>query len=108
MDKMGKYCKAYPIDRLRQFSGWSENAQNARMETRQVDGVETEVPRELGDNAFLYIQEDFTVTDGIFLEKNVIFDQVTPEWIDYCKTTLNFEVPVYDMPEGTSESQAAS
>jgi hypothetical protein len=91
MAQMGSYCKAYPIERFREFSGWSENSENARKETQQVDGREVEAPREIND--FLYLQEDYRVTDGIFLDENVIFDQVTPEWITYCKETLEFEVP---------------
>jgi len=104
MEKMGRYCKAYPIQRLREFSGWNENVLNARKEVRQIDGVETEAPRELGDDSFLYLQEDFTVTDGIFLEKNVIFDGVTPEWKEFCLSTLKFEVPAF---AAASSEQAA-
>src|SRR5204863_2716980 len=69
MRKMGRYCKAYPIQRFQEFSGWKENAENVRKETKQVDGKETEVVREFTDADYLYLQEDFTVTDGIFLEE---------------------------------------
>ena len=44
---------------------------------------------------FLYLQENFIVTDGIFIDENVIFDNVTPEWIDFCVNVLKFEVPKY-------------
>ena len=87
MSNMGKYCKAYPITRLREFSGWQENSQNARKEN--------DAPRQLTDADFLYLQENFAVTDGIFIDENVIFDNVTPEWIDFCKAVLKFEVPDY-------------
>jgi hypothetical protein len=88
---MGKYCKAYPITQFRQFSAWKENGQNARKEN--------DAPRPLTDSEFLYLQENFVVTDGVFLDENVIFDNVTPEWIDFCKNTLKFEVPDYCKPE---------
>src|SRR2546423_1775829 len=78
MANMGKYCKAYPVDRFREFSGWTENAQNAN---------------ESAAKDYFYLQENYVVTDGIFLDENVIFDNVTPEWIDFCKTSLKFEVP---------------
>ena|SRR5262249_26020056 len=104
MEKMGKYCKAYMLDRLRLFSAWSENAQNARKDTKTIDGVETEAPRELTENIFLYLQEDFTVTDGIFLGKNVIFDRVTPEWIEFCKHTLKFEIPSSETAKADAQS----
>jgi hypothetical protein len=91
MAKMGKYCKAYPISSLRQFSGWSEKVENARKEKNQVDGKEVEVTRQLTDGDFLYLQEDFTVTDGVFIDENVIFDHPTPEWVGFCKNELKFD-----------------
>jgi hypothetical protein len=92
MAEMGTYCKAYPIERFREFSGWSENAQNARKE--KGNGQETEQIKDL--TGHLYLQENFTVTDGIFLDQNIIFDQVTSEWVSFCKETLQFAVPEYD------------
>lgn len=93
MASMGKYCKAYQVSRFREFKGWSENSQNLRKRKEQVDGKEVEVQRELTDNDILYLQENYTVTDGIFLNEAVVFDQVTPEWISFCKETLDFQVP---------------
>lgn len=87
MNKMGKYCKAYMIPRFREFSGWTESSENARKENGS--------PRQLTDDDFLYLQENFVVTDGIFLDENVIFANVTPEWINFCKNELQFEVPSY-------------
>lgn len=87
MNKMGRYCKAYPVHRLREFSGWEPKLEN----TRKENGV----PRPLGDDDFLYLQENLTVTDGIFLDENVIFDSVTPPWETFCKEALHFEVPDY-------------
>ena len=96
MRQMGKYCKAYLVKNLREFSGWEENVQNLRKEKQEVDGKEVTVVRQLTDNDHLYLQENFTVTDGIFLDENVIFDNVNPEWIEFCKNTLKFEAPVYE------------
>lgn len=94
MTTMGKYCKAYSLEKLRRFSGWTEKAENARKE--EVEGKETESPRVLTDNDHLYLQENYVVTDGIFKDENIIFDKVTPEWIEYCHEVLKFEVPVYE------------
>jgi hypothetical protein len=96
MAKMGKYCKAYPIQRFREFKGWQENTDNLRKEKQQVDGREEMVSRQLTEDDFLYLQENFQVTDGIFIDENIVFAEVTPEWIDFCKNTLKFEVPVYE------------
>ena len=84
---MGKYCKAYMIPSFREFSGWKEKSENARKEN--------DAPRQLTEADFLYLQENFVVTDGVFIDENVIFDNVTPDWIDFCKTVLKFEVPNY-------------
>ena len=93
MATMGKYCKAYPIGRLREFIQWEERHESARKETKEVNGIEVEVCRQLSENCFLYLQENYVVTDGIFKDENIIFDQVTTEWKDFCCKILEFEVP---------------
>lgn len=105
--QMGKYCKAYQLKRLREFKGWSEKAENARKEKQEVDGEEIEVARELTDDAIVYVQENYIVTDGIFKDENVLFDAVTPSWIEYCQKTLEFEIPDYARGE-TAEATAQS
>lgn len=103
MATMGKYCKAYPITRFREYPGWSEKTENVRKEKKVIDGQEVEVARQLTEKDHLYLQENYVVTDGIFIDEHIIFDNVTPEWIEFCKNTLKFEVPVYEpvvKPEG--------
>jgi hypothetical protein len=102
MAEMGTYCKAYPIERFREFNGWSENAQNARKE--KGNGQEAEQISDL--TGHLYLQENFTVTDGIFLDQNIIFDQVTPEWVSFCKETLQFAVPEYESAGADGQREA--
>jgi hypothetical protein len=102
MSKMGKYCKAYPVNRFRQFHNWIENTNNVRKETKQVDNQEIDMPRSLEGEDILYLQENFTVTDGIFLDENVIYDRVNDEWINYCRNTLKFEVPNYEQAPETA------
>jgi hypothetical protein len=104
MAKMGRYCKAYPIARLREFKGWIEKPQNTREEKQNIEGEEISVPRPLTDSDFLYLQANFTITDGIFLDQNIIFDQVSPEWIEFCKTVLKFELPEYLQANQTHQS----
>ena len=84
MATIGRYCKSYPLSRLRQFSGWHEKAENARTIRQEVDGEMVEVPRQLTDADYVYLHVDFTVTDGIFIDENIIFDDVTPEWKEFC------------------------
>jgi hypothetical protein len=93
MAKMGRYCKAYPVARFREFSGWTENTQNMRKEKQEGDGNEAEAAEQSTVRDYFFLQENFVVTDGIFLDENVIFDDTTPEWIEFCKNSLGFEVP---------------
>ncbi len=93
MPTMGKYCKAYPLKKFREFSQWTERLENVRKDKKEVDGQALEVARELTDDEFLYLQETYKVTDGIFLDQNIIFDQVTSEWKKFCEQTLGFEIP---------------
>ena len=91
MAEMGKYCKAYLAKQFRQYPGWSENAANVRKEKKEV-----EVDRQLNDDSILYLQENYVVTDGIFKDQNIIFDNVTDDWKQYCHEKLAFEIPVYE------------
>lgn len=88
MPILGRYSKAYPLRQLRQFSGWTERAENARRIRKEVDGEIVEQPRVLTDEDYVYVQRNFTVTDGIFVDENIIFCSVTPEWIEFCQTVL--------------------
>ena len=104
MAKMGRYCKAYPVSRLRGFGGWRESAENARREKREVEGQQVESQRPLTDEDFLYVHENLTVTDGVYLDENIIFAEVTPEWRRYCSEELGFEVPA-DIPPDDSANE---
>lgn len=106
MATMGKYCKAYSVKKLRNFSGWAENVGNARREKQKdTDGKEIDITRTLTASDYLYVQENYVATDGIFKDENIIFDRVTPAWIEYCHQVLTFEIPVYDpvMPTPATE-----
>src|SRR5690349_21551675 len=76
---MRKYCKAYYLKDLRQFSGWTEKRQENESELSNEDVV--------------YLWDDFTVVRSPVLPGGVIFDAVTPEWQNFCKTALQFEIP---------------
>jgi hypothetical protein len=80
MAKTGNYCKAYLLKDLSQFPQWKKNADVQIQEFKDED--------------ILYLQENYVVTDGIFLNENIVFNNVTPDWIDFCTNSLNFLVPV--------------
>jgi hypothetical protein len=90
MPEVGQYCKAYPARLLRSYKHWTENSANVRKEQKVVNGDAVEIGRILTDDDVLYLQESYVVTDGIFLNENIIFDQVNEEWQEYCKSVLNF------------------
>jgi hypothetical protein len=99
MAEMGRYCKAYYVRQLREFPGWSPNLENLPPETEVVDGNEVEQARtELRDDDILYLQENYAVTGGIFLDENVVFDGGTAEWEEFCRGALGFELPAEDAP----------
>lgn len=81
MATMGKYCKAYLLKQFRQFDRWNENK---------------EINRELTKDSVVYLQENYVVTDGIFKDENIIFDNVTDEWKEFCHKLLEFEIPNYE------------
>lgn len=100
MSRMGKYCKAYTLDDLRKFSGWSEEF---RVEQGTGANVEAQAEGEEDLSDIVFLQENYTVTTGIFLDENVVFDKVTPEWIEFCRDTLKFDVPAIEQGNGNAE-----
>jgi len=88
MRVMSKYCKAYPLSRLREFDGWDEHARPLKKK-EFVNGEEKE--RELQDSDILFLQEDFTVTSGIFMAEGLVFVCSARSWTTFCKDILKFE-----------------
>lgn len=95
MAEMGRYCKAYLLGEFRAFAQWKANVENARKEKSDQADQGGASPRSLTDDSILYLQENFVVTDGIYKDENIIFDNVTPEWVAFCRQTLQFEIPDY-------------
>ena len=93
MPTVGKYSKAYPLKLFRQFPNWTENLKNCRKIKTEIEGEMVEVERELDESDYLYLQENFTVTDSIFLDENIIFSDVTPAWIEFCRNVLQAPFP---------------
>lgn len=109
MAEMGRYCKAYHVRHLREFSAWQPNLANLRPDTNLVDGEDvTTVRTALTDDDVLFVQESLTVTDGIFLDEHIVFDAVTPEWQAFCRDTLAFEVPNDELPPPPTPVAAGS
>ena len=91
-----KYCKAYYLKDLRQWGHWTEKREEGEAE--------------LTDEDVVYLWDDFVVVRSPVLPGGVIFDGVTPEWQDFCHTTLGFEIPedlryAYEKTEETEKTK---
>ena len=95
MGKMGQYCKAYPLSAMRQFSGWRENAQAFR-KTEDGPGESDHGDGPQNDH-IVYLQENYVVTDDIFIDEHVVFQDVTDAWKEFSQKTLNFELPAENL-----------
>ena len=92
-----KYCKAYYLKDLRQFHGWTEKREDNESELTEEDVV--------------YLWDDFTVVRSPVLPGGVIFDEVTPQWQEFCQATLHFEIPEdlrYAYERGEEEKEEPS
>jgi len=86
------YCTAYHLGELRRYSAWTENKLDARSGSKQ-SGAQTSEPQGLADDEVVFLHQDYTVTKSIWSGENVIFDNVTEQWKDFCNTELQFAVP---------------
>jgi len=93
---MERYCKAYAVERFNEFPGWGETSSAPAAK-------EGEEPAK-----YLYLHQDYTVTDGIFMGENVVYQDVTPEWTEFCKNVLKFEVPVYESAPAPAPTEASA
>jgi|SRR5687767_1278839 len=69
-----KYCTAYHFSDLRRYSAWTETQQ-------------------LADEDVVFLHQDYTVTKSMWPGEDVIFDNVTEQWKEFCNTELRFAVP---------------
>jgi uncharacterized protein len=70
-----KYCTAYHLGDLRRYPSWSSEAQD------------------LSDDGVVFLHQDYTVTKSIWAGEDVVFDNVTDQWKEFCNTQLQFAVP---------------
>jgi ankyrin repeat protein len=85
------YCKAYHLKDLRQFADWSESRVNWKKADDERDGQSPD--EQLGEDDVVFLHQDYTVTQSIWADENVIFNNVTPAWEEFCGEVLRFKVP---------------
>ena len=78
MSTLGAYCKAYPISRLRRYQYWKEPD-----------------TREFGDEAILFLHDNYVVTDNIYLDEGIVFNDITSQWKLFCDEALGFQEPAF-------------
>jgi len=90
-----KYCKAYHLGDLRKFPNWTESKINWKVTKEDIsdDKDQNNEEEEFKDEDVVFIHEDYTVTKLMWHNENVIFNQVTPEWRDFCANVIRFKVP---------------
>jgi hypothetical protein len=89
---MGSYCRAFYARDLAAFAGWRPDLSQLRAGGEGGRGT-------LGDDSVVYLQEDFRVTDGVYLDENVLFADAGPEWREFCAGTLGFAPPAAEEAE---------
>jgi hypothetical protein len=85
------YAKAYSMRDLRRFSGWQETRVNWKKSADEKNGKSEDA--EFADDDVVFLHESYIVSESIWPNENVIFNDVTPEWQDFCDSVLGFKVP---------------
>lgn len=85
-----KYCKAYHLKDLREYPAWSESRINWK---KKDNGDNGEGEEQFEDEKIVFIHQDFSVTESVWHNENVIFNLADPAWQEFCANTLKFKVP---------------
>jgi hypothetical protein len=83
-----KYCKAYHLGDLRQYPAWSESRINWKKENGSRNGGTP-----FAEDKVVFIHQDLTVTESMWHNENVLFDNVNSDWEEFCTGSLKFRVP---------------
>lgn len=85
-----KYCKAYYLKDLRRFTSWSEARINWKKGGSDQNGDDQDP---FTEDKVVFIHQDFTVTESVWHDENVIFNQIDSGWQEFCANDLAFRVP---------------
>ena len=84
MSVIGWYCKAYEQSSFETYSGWAA----AKSKYEAAHGP-------IPDSEVLFLHEDLALTVGAVREENVVVDEITDGWREFCYGELDFSVPEY-------------
>lgn len=103
MTQLVRYCKAFPAARFESFAAWVAPKISGTASPDNTDGVPTD--------EYWFLHDSYLVTRGITPDEDIVFDKVTPEWIEFCRTELDFAIPddlIEESPEEKSQAPAES
>jgi hypothetical protein len=102
-----KYAAAYTLGEFRRYPAWADNKNGGGEASAEASG---EQAQGLVDDDVVFLHQDYKVTKSIWPDEDVIFDRVTDQWKDYCRSELQFAVPddldLIGQPAETSQSAA--
>lgn len=78
------YSKAYKLKQMKCFAGWGEIFDEATESFREME--------KLRDDNFVFLHQDYSVTIGPMLGSGVIYDNINPQWKQFCDEILQFKV----------------
>ena len=96
MSVIGWYCKAYEQDRFEAYTNWAE----AKSKYEAAHGA-------ISESDILFLHEDLVLTVGAVREENIVLDEITDSWRDFCYAELGFSIPDY-MHEAQPAATVAS
>ena len=95
-----KYCKAYQLGSLRKYPDWNENRIVRKQNNQDTKGADRlnlsnniTDDGSLTDDKVVFIHQDYSVTESIWHNENVLFASVDAAWKEFCADFLKFKVP---------------
>jgi uncharacterized protein len=82
------YARAYHLSELRQFPAFAKG--NAHLNINPIDVTDSTAASE---DPLVFIHQDLSVTRSMWHNEDVLLEDVTPEWQDFCRNVLCFKVP---------------
>ena len=74
------YCKGYYLNDLLSYPQWPSAAGDPNGSANTA-------------GAIVYVHQDFTVTKSVWPGEDIVFNDVTPDWVQFCESQLKFLVP---------------